>query len=105
MRGYKVLTHKRRSCVVVLREGGRHYPVGEAVRAKRGYGPLCVFANKRAAVRFANTCLLCEGFIVKCKYEPSHLYNIWQGRDQNWGRSLAYLPAGTALATTVTCLE
>ena len=104
--GYKVLTHQRRSCVIALRMGGRYYPVNKVAKAKRGYGPLCVFANKRDAERFAAVeARPHEWLIAKCKYEPSRLEKIWHSRNPDWGRSLCFLPKSTVLATAVTCLE
>ena len=108
MRGYKVLTAKRRSCIAIIKNGGLYYPVGVAVKPKKGWGPLCVFQQKERAEEFAKY-FVCgwpnsNGFIAKCEYEPSLEYAVWR----QWGfpsRWLGSLPEGTALATTVTCLE
>ena len=103
MRGYKVLTRKRRSGVMVLSQGGRYYRIGETVKSKRGYGPLCVFTHKAQAARFARSQVGPHEWIVaKCKYTPSSYRGVWAGLGAPVMHSL---PSGTALATTVTCLE
>ena len=109
MRGYKVLTYKRRSCITVLKRGGLYYPRSVAVRPKRNAGPLCVFKRKKDAKQFARDYIWPRhaAFIVKCKYEPSSEMAIWNPGPpyRSFFQSLFELPPGTALATTVTCLE
>ena len=102
MRGYKVLTRKRRSCLTALKRGGRYYPVGESVKPQNSQGPLCVFRDFENAAWFASTTWEAK-LMVECEYKPSRVKAIWFNRFSR--RSLSDLPNGTALATTVTCLE
>ena len=104
MRGYKVLTRKRRSCIVGHGQGGLVYPIGEPVIPINGYGPLCVFKDKKNAKNFVVWCMALEftSLLVMCEYEPSRRRNVWQPHHRY---QLRDLPQGTALATTVTCLE
>ena len=104
--GYKVLTHKRRSCIMLITEGGRRYPVDQTVASKRGYGPLCVFTHKKHATHFRKVQFYPRDWlIVKCEYVPSILNTVWKRNRRDFEYILPSLPSGTALATTVTCLE
>ena len=106
MRGYKVLTRKRRSCIMLIKKGGRRYPLSQTVMSKRGYGPLCVFTHKRHATHFRRVQFYPRDWlIVKCKYMPSNVNSVWRRNRRDFEHLLHTLPEGTALATTVTCLE
>ena len=102
LRGYKVLTKDRRSCIVSCHNGARIYKKNVKTIPKCGYGPLCVFETKRNAQDFTLKC----NIIVKCKYTESKQVSIWEF----YGGTKYYepfylLPQGTVLASSVTCLE
>ena len=105
MRGYKVLTADRHSAVIWRHGGGRHYPVGEAVTPAPKHGPLCVFRRKKQAEGFARDLTIAwDIIVVKCRYEPSTEGRVWRPA-LLFAPPLYGLPAGTALAISVTCLE
>ncbi len=100
--GWKVLSRwgTRKSCMMSNTLQGKTYPKGRKVVPVKGYGPLCVFTKKCYALKFV------VGYpddrIKKCLYKPSKERRVWSNKDCVY---LSFLPLGTALADSVTCLE
>jgi hypothetical protein len=104
--GYKVLTIYRKSAIVsrVSRKGqGKgtvYYPPHKKVVPNSGCGPLCIFTKLSQAMVFKKI-QAPSGIVVKCNYEKSLKNHIWIFEYL----SISFLPRGTILADSVTCLE
>lgn len=103
MIGWKVLDKHRMS---YLASAGRvSYRTGKIAVPKKDCGPLCVFSSKIYAETFARKCAWkgLHFLVVKCEYQPSRELHIWHSKLRELG--IPYLPTGTVLADSVTCLE
>ena len=108
--GYKVLTRNRLSAVVSrmssneIKSKSIYYPICKKAIPKGKQGPLCVFTTYSQAKAFKKIHQDGTGIIVKCHYKKSVKERVWFNNETS-GVYIAFLPKGTILADSVTCLE
>lgn len=109
--GYKVLTKDRKSIIMSCpyytiqdkKSQGIYYPVHKKTIPNKHGGPLCVFDTHLQANRFSNAENR-QGIVVKCHYTKSAKRRVWT-TNKKWNIGIVFLPLGTILADSVTCLE
>lgn len=100
--GYKVLKPARTSSNFgTYYKNPLTYKPLQITKPKKGWGPLCVFVNKKAAISFKSDYCDSNYPIVKVLYKPSFETQIWQ---KGAGKTTINI-AGKALADWIICLE
>lgn len=100
--GYKVLMKYYDGTFRSSHIGGLRYKISRWTTPRSGYGPLCVFTNRKDARLFVKSSYPNDFAIFRCVYEPSTAQNVWSPFAST---PLTRLPNGKALATRVKITE
>ncbi len=103
-KGWKVISSSNEGSCFVRDYSMVYYSKRRKTFPKKYCGPLCVFKSKKTAEMFVRK-FIYPTIIVKCFYKPSPSKYVWKTKRKLSRTSLLSLPAGTALADSVTCLE
>jgi hypothetical protein len=112
--GWKVLRGRRSGVVDHYRDsplarGIMCYPKKRWVRPRGGYGPFCVFTDKRVALSWVRNPYAKSRSLHRCFFVRSKYKKIWMPKLKNsrWSteRKREHLPPYTVLADAVICID